>query len=238
MTTVASRTAERAPLSRDLVLTAAMGIADAGGIGALTIRTLAQTLGVKPMSVYYYVANKDEILDAIVDLVFSEIDVPIVGGDWEAEIRRRSQSARTVLVRHPWSIAMLQSRLRPGPFTLRHHNAVIGTLRAAGFPLALAAHAFALIDAYVFGFALSESALPIHGPDSVAETAGTMMKEFFDPAEYPHLLEFTVDHIMKPDYDFGAEFDYGLTVILDGLAAALAATVDQTGTVNEPAHRP
>lgn len=229
MTTASTRSAERVPLSRDLVLAAAMEVADAGGIGALTIRTLAQTLGVKPMSVYYYVANKDEILDAIVDLVFSEIDLPTVGENWESEIRRRSQSARAVLVRHPWSIAMLQSRLRPGPFTLRHHNAVIGTLRAAGFPLALAAHAFALIDAYVFGFALSESALPIHGPDSVAETAGTMMQEFFDPAEYPHLLEFTVGHIMKPGYDFGAEFDYGLTVVLDGLAAALAATGSEAG---------
>ena len=227
--TTASPSAERAPLSRERVLAGAIEVADAGGLGALTIRTLAQTLGVKPMSVYYYVANKDEILDGIVDLVYSEIDLPVVGGQWETEIRRRCQSARTVLGRHPWAIAMLQSRLRPGPFTLRHLDAVIGTLRAAGFPIGLTAHAFALLDSYVFGFALSESALPFDGPETVADTATTMVQEFFDPGRFPHLLEFTTEHVMRPDYDFAGEFDYGLAVVLDGLAAALASTAGEPG---------
>ena len=111
----------------------AVAVADAGGIGALTIRSLAVELGVKPMSVYHHVANKDEILDGIVDLVFSEIDLPSPGGEWRPEIRRRSVSARQVLKRHPWAIQLLQSRTHPGPATLRHHNAVIGTLRRAGF---------------------------------------------------------------------------------------------------------
>ena len=217
---VSGSTKERVPLSRDRVLAGAIKVADAGGIGALTIRSLAQELGVKPMSVYHYVTNKDEIIDSIVDLVYSEIDLPVPGGDWRTEMRRRANSASRVLAGHPWATALLQSRLNPGPATLRHHNAFIATLRTAGFSVGLTAHAFALIDSYVFGFALSEIALPIHGPDSVADTAASMM-QFFDAEAYPSLLEFTMEHIMRPDYDFGAEFPYGLTVILDALAESL-----------------
>ena len=217
---VGESTAHRVPLSRDRVLAGAITVADAGGIGGLTIRTLAQELGVKPMSVYHYVANKDEIIDGIVDLVYGEIDLPVPGGDWRSEMRRRAHSARRVLANHPWATPLLQSRLNPGPATLRHHNAFIATLRTAGFSVRLTAHAFALIDSYVFGFALSENALPIHGPDSVADTAASMM-QFFDAEAYPSLLEFTMEHILRPDYDFGDEFEYGLTVILDALARSL-----------------
>lgn len=227
----AGRTGGRVPLNRERVLAGAMTVADAGGIGALTIRSLAQELAVKPMSVYHYVANKDEILDGIVDLVYGEIDLPTPGGDWRTEMRHRAGSARRVLARHPWATALLQSRLRPGPATLAHHNAFVATLRTAGFSIELTAHAFALIDSYVFGFALSENALPIHGPDTVADTAASMMEQFFDAAAYPHLHEFTVEHIMRPDYDFGKEFDFGLTVILDGLARSLP---DRAGTGSSP----
>lgn len=218
MKSVGAAPAERVPLSRDRVLKGAMAVADAGGIGALTIRTLAQSLGVKPMSVYYYVANKDEILDAIVDLVFAEIELPVAGGVWRDETARRANSARAVLRRHPWATPLLQSRIKPGPAALRHHNAVIGSLREAGFSLEQTAHAFATIDSYVYGFALSEHGLPINGPESVAEIAGSMM-EHFPVDEYPYLFEFTVQHVMQPDYDFGREFEYGLDLILDGLAA-------------------
>jgi AcrR family transcriptional regulator len=212
--------AERVQLSRDRVLQGAIAVADAGGIAALTIRSLAQELGVKPMSVYHYVANKDEILDGIVDLVFSEFELPVAGGDWRKEMRRRADSARQVLRRHPWATALLQSRLNAGPATLRHHNAIIGTLRGAGFTVEQTAHAFALIDSYLYGFAMSETALPIHGPDSVADLAG-MMVQRFPVDEYPHLFEFTTEHIMRPGYDFGAEFEFGLTLILDALADSL-----------------
>ena len=210
----------RVPLSRDRVLSAAIDIADAGGVGSLTIRSLADKLGVKPMSVYHYVANKDEILDAIVDLVFAEIELPRVGGDWRAEMRRRAVSARQVLRRHPWAIALLQSRTSPGPATLRHHDAFIGTLREAGFSIAMTAHAFAAIDSYVYGFALSEAALPIHGPEPVADVAESMMRRY-DAGAYPHLAEFTTEHVIRPGYDFGDEFPYGLELILDGLARSL-----------------
>jgi AcrR family transcriptional regulator len=207
----------REPLSKERVLLGAMAVADAGGMSALTIRSLAEHLGVKPMSVYHHVASKSEIIDGIVDLVFSEIELPSSSGDWREELRRRSASARLVLGRHPWAIQLLQSRTHPGPATLRHHNAVLGTLRGAGFSVEKTAHAYALIDSYVFGFALSEAALPFHGPQTVAEVADQMMVGF-DPAEFPHLVELSVEHILKPGYDFGEEFDFGLTLILDGLA--------------------
>ena len=226
---------ERAPLSRDRVLLGAVAIADAGGLGSLTIRSLAQHLGVRPMSVYHYVANKDEILDGIVDLVFGEIELPEAGGDWRTEMRRRAKSARRVLSCHPWAIALLQSRVNPGPATLRHHNAFIGTLRVAGFSVESTAHAFALIDSYVFGFALSEAALPIHGPDSVADIAESMTEQYFDDDTYPHLHEFTTEHVMRPDYDFGTEFDFGLDLILDALAdrTGPAAEISANSTVRQ-----
>src|SRR6476660_9131418 len=220
-------TRERVPLSRDRVLADAITVADAGGIGALTIRTLAQELGAKPMSVYHYVANKDEIIDGIVDLVYAEIDLPVPGGDWRTEMRRRAHSARRVLATHPWATPLLQSRLNPGPATLRHHNAFIATLRTAGFSVVAVALKKKHIDSYVFGFALSENALPIHGPDSVADTAASMM-HVFDAEAYPSLLEFTMEHIMRPDYDFGEEFEFGLDLILDGLARSLPNNARKT----------
>src|SRR6478736_10130546 len=196
----------RPALSRERVVQGAVEVADARGIAALTIRSLAQHLGVKPMSLYYYVANKDEILDAIVDVVFSEIDLPTVDGDWRAEIRLRATSARHVLRRHSWAIGLLESRTTPGPDTLRHHDAMLGTLRGAGFSIEMTAHAYALIDSYVYGFALQEAALPFNGPDTVTTVAAPIMEQF--PAgEYPHLVELATEHILQPGYDFGDEFD-------------------------------
>jgi len=215
----------RVPLSRERVLTGALAVADSGGVTGLTIRSLAEKLGVKPMSVYHYVANKDEILDAIVDLVFSEIELPSSGGDWHAEMRRRAISARQVLRRHPWAIQLLQSRTHPGPATLRHHDAIIGSLRGAGFSVEMTAHAFALIDSYVYGFALSEAALPINGPETVTEVAESMM-HLFDPAAYPHLVEFSTEHILKPGYDFGQEFEFGLDLVLSALATLIHRAID------------
>ena len=220
MKTVNDNPAKRVQLSRERVLGAAVVVADAGGIGSLTIRSLAQELGVKPMSVYHYVSNKDEILDAIVDLVFGEIELPAAGGDWRSEMRRSAISTRRVLRRHPWAIALLQSRTNPGPATLRHHNAIIGTLRRAGFSVEMTAHAYAVLDSYVYGFALSEASLPINGPETVAEVAESMNQQV-SPDEYPHLVEFATEHILKPGYDFGDEFEFGLTLILDALATSV-----------------
>ena len=206
------------PLSRDRVLRAAVAVADAGGLAGLTIRSIAQSLDVQPMSVYHHVANKDEILDGIVDLVFEEIELPAGDGDWRAEMRVRADSARAALGRHPWAIGLLESRTNPGPATLRHHDAVLGSLRAGGLSVELAGHAYALIDSYVYGFALQEAGLPF-SPDSgaaVAEVAEPMMAQFPEGA-YPHLVELATDYVLQPGYAFGNEFEFGLSLILDGL---------------------
>jgi len=219
-TTANSTPGHRAPLTRERVLHGAIAIADAGGIAALTIRALADKLGVKPMSVYHHVANKDEILDGIVDLVFSEIDLPTTGGDWRTEIRRRATSARAVLRRHSWAIGLMESRTSPGPATLRHHDAVIATLRGAGFSVEMTAHAYALLDAYVYGFALQESSLPFTETDTAGDVTEAIMQQM-PSAEYPHLVETATEYILQPGYNFGDEFEFGLTVILDALSRSI-----------------
>jgi AcrR family transcriptional regulator len=216
----------RPGLSRERVLRAAVAVADAGGITGLTIRSLAQELGVKPMSVYYHVANKDEILDGIVDIVFSEIELPTIGGDWRAEMRRRAHSARTALRHHRWAIGLLESRTAPGPATLRHHDAVLGTLLAAGFSREMTAHAYALLDSYTYGFALQEAGLPFEGPETVAEVAEPIM-ERFATGDYPHMVDMATEYYFKPGYDFGAEFDFGLGLLLDALETSVSRAGDR-----------
>ena len=215
---VVERPEERPPLSRERVLRGAVAVADAGGIGALTMRSLARELGVKPMSLYYYVAGKAEILDGIVDLVFSEIDLPSPGGDWQSQMRRRAYSARRTLRRHPWAIGLMESRANPGPATLRHHESTLATLRGAGFSVAMTAHAYALLDSYIYGFALQEAALPFN-PQTVTEATEAITEQF--ACEYPHLVEMATGHILRPGYDFGDEFEIGLTVVLDALTRSI-----------------
>src|ERR1039457_3625465 len=215
---------ERAPLSRERVLRGAVAVADEGGIGSPTMRPPAPGLGVKPRSLYHHVANKDEILDGIVDLVFSEIELPSPDGDWRPEMHRRAISARLVLRCHPWAIGLMESRSTPGPATLRHHDATIGTLRGAGFSVQMTAHAYALLDSYIYGFALQEASLPFN-PETVTEATEAIMQQF--AGEYPHLTEMATEHILQPGYDFGDEFEIGLTVILDALARSIHGNGDQ-----------
>jgi AcrR family transcriptional regulator len=200
------------------VLCGAVAVADAGGIAALTMRSLARELGVKPMSLYYYVAGKEEILNGIVDLVFSEIDLPSPGGDWQSQMRRRAVSARLALRRHPWAIGLMESRANPGPATLRHHEATLATLRGAGFSVAMTAHAYALLDSYIYGFALQEATLPFNA-ETVTEATEAIAQRF--AGEYPRLAEMATEHVLRPGYDFGDEFEIGLTVILDALTGSI-----------------
>jgi len=204
------------------VLRAALDVADAHGVAGLTIRSLATALGVKPMSVYHHVANKDEILDGIVDLVFGEMEPPVPGGDWRVEIRKRSRSTRQVLRRHSWATALLESRRTPGPANLHHHDAVLGTFRAAGFSVEMTAHAYALLDSYVYGFALQEAALPFQGADTAADVSESIMQQF-PTDKYPHLVEMATEFILQPGYNFGDEFEFGLGLILDALTRSIPA---------------
>jgi AcrR family transcriptional regulator len=206
----------RAPLSRELVLLTALRLADQGGLESLSMRKLGQELGVEAMALYYHFANKDEIVDGIVDLVFGEIDLPAPGAAWRTAMRGRAISLRDALLRHRWAIGLMEARRNPGPANLRHHDAVIGNLRAAGFDMELVAHAYSLLDGYIYGFALTKMNLPFQSGDDVAGMAQDMLAPF-PVDEYPNMVAFIAEHAMKPGYDFADEFEYGLDVVLDGL---------------------
>jgi AcrR family transcriptional regulator len=206
----------RKRLSRDLVLRAAIAHADAGGLESLTMRTLAEMLEVAPMALYRHIANKEDLIDAMVDIVFGEIGVPAGGGDWKTSMRHRAIAVRDALARHPWAVGLMESRKTPGPANLRHHDAVIGRLRAAGFDVERAAHAYSLLDSYIYGFALTKMNLPFDTSGPVGDVAEAMLAPF-PVNEYPNLVEFLNEHVMKPGYDYGDEFEYGLDVVLDGL---------------------
>jgi AcrR family transcriptional regulator len=219
---MAQRTQQhRGSLTRERVLLAGVAFADEHGIAALSMRKLGQSLGVEAMSLYNHVASKDELLDGMVDLVFGEITLPDAGADWKEAMRDRAGAAREALGRHPWAINLMSTRTSPGGATLRHHDAVIGSLRTAGFSIHLAAHAFSLLDSYIYGFALQEATLPMGDTEEeTAEVARTMMA-LVPPAEFPHLIEMTVEHILQPGYDYGDEFGFGIDLILDGLEREL-----------------
>jgi AcrR family transcriptional regulator len=215
-TTTLGRPARRAPLTKERVLAAALKLADAGGLEALSMRKLGQALGVEAMAVYYHFANKERVLDGIVDLVFGEIELPALGADWKTAMRRRAISVRDALLRHRWAIGLMESRTNPGPANLRHHDAVIGCLRAAGFDMAAVATAYSLLDAYIYGFAMTKMNLPFEDTSDIVEMSESMLAPFA-AGEYQNLADFITEHAMKPGYDFSDEFEYGLDVILDGL---------------------
>src|SRR4051794_5473899 len=219
MSVPASAEAKRRRLDRDQVLRGAVAVADRGGLAALTIRSLADELGVKPMTVYSYVKSKEEILDGIVDIVFAQIELPTVGGDWRTELTRRARSARGVLRAHSWAIPLLESRTSPGPASLRHHDAVLGVLRAGGFSAAATAHAYALLDAFLYGHAIQEASLPFEGPEGPAEVAPQVVEAMSLAGDFPHLAEMMGSYYLRPGYDFAEEFQIGLDAVLDTLAS-------------------
>ncbi|SRR5581483_243030 len=204
----------RTRLTRERILLGAVELADDEGLAALSMRKLGQKLGVEAMSLYNHVANKDGLLDGMVDLVFDEIGLP-PDVDWKAAMRERAKAARAALSHHPWAIGLMESRTKPGPATLRHHDAVIGCLREAGLSVALAAHAYSLLDSYIYGFTLNQQSLPFEASNVAA--LGSSMLHAFPASEYPHLAEFITEHAMKPGYDYANEFEFGLDLILQGL---------------------
>lgn len=212
---------ERKPLTRSAIIDAAVALADSQGIDALSMRSVARALGVEAMSIYHHVAGKEAILDGMVDKVFSEFHTPDPGRPWADEMRRRSRSAREALTRHPWAVGLMDSRRNAGYENLRHHDAVLGCLFAAGFPTVLAGHAYALLDAHLYGFMVQELSLPTTPDGDLGEVAEEMLAEF--PAEeFPNLARFTVEQVLRPGYSFGDEFDYGLDLVIDALDQQLA----------------
>lgn len=198
------------------MLDAAVAIADETGIADLTIRRLAQALEVKPMSIYHHIPNKEAIIDGMVDVVFAEIELPPADLGWRQAIEVRSRSMREVLRRHPWATPLMESRSNPGMATLTHHDAVLGCLRSAGMSLELTGHAYAIIDAFLYGFALHEANLPATTGDELSELA-TEIIDRLAAESFPHLAEFTAHRVLGTNYDFADEFDYALSLILDGV---------------------
>jgi AcrR family transcriptional regulator len=209
-------TPRRPPLSRDRVLQAAIARADQDGLEAFSMRRLAQELGVVPMALYKHVANKDELLDGMIDIVFGEIECPSIGGDWRSEMRRRALSAREALKRHGWAIGIMETQT-PGPANLRNHNAVMGCLREAGFSFEASIHAYSVQDAYIYGFALQEKTLGLATPRSAGEAAQRRAQANAALVDdYPYLAEI-VTKLPETGYDNAVEFAWGLDLILDGL---------------------
>ena len=201
-------------MNRERVLRAAVALADESGIDSLSMRKLGQALGVEAMSLYNHVANKDAILDGMVEAVVGEIDLPASGDGWKAAMRRRGISAHAVLLRHPWATKLIVSRVNVGPAMLRYVDSTIGSLRQAGFSIAMVDHAWNAMDSYIYGFTLQKLNFPI-APEEFSDVAASDLPRL--PADkYPHLIEMT-KAVMDGNHDGLHEFEFGFDLILDGL---------------------
>ena len=207
-----------ARLSREQVITAAVALADEQGIEGLTMRSVAHRIGAEAMSLYRHVANKEDLVDGMVDIVFAEIDLP-AGTHWRVAIRGRAVSARQALGRHPWAIGLMESRVRPGPANLRHHDAVLQVLLGSGYSSATATRIYNVVDSYVYGFALQERGLPVGTPEQMAEVGEAILRQMPTDA-YPHLARVGRD-LIEAGFDYRGEFEFGLDLILDSLEARL-----------------
>lgn len=212
----------RPALSHARVIEAAVRVADRGGLASVSMRNVGRELGVEAMSLYHHVEGKEALLDALADWAFARIELPMLDEPWRSAMQRRTTSAREVLGSHPWTLGLIESRRVPGEHLLRHHDRMLGCLRRNGFPVALATHAFSLLDAYVYGFVLSERHLPLAPDETLAEFAVEIAPHV--PAErYPYLAETVAAHV-DAGFVYGDEFMFGLELILDSLEARLAAS--------------
>ncbi|SOC57083.1 transcriptional regulator, TetR family [Ornithinimicrobium cerasi] len=203
-------------LSRQRVVLEAIRLADREGVDGLSMRRLAGALGAGAMSLYHYVASKEELLDAMIDAMFEEIELPPEQIDWQAAMRRRAVSTRQVLVEHPWANGLMGSRTTPGPANLRHHEAVTACLRRAGFSVLMATHANWLLDSYVYGHALQETSLPFDTADELADMVEDVYLPQLPPEQFPYLNE-SAAALVAAGYDPAEEFIFGLDLILAAL---------------------
>lgn len=224
------RATSDARLSKQLVVSEAIRLADREGVAGLSMRRLAGVLGAGAMSLYHYVANKEELLDAMIDVVFDEIELPPNDSDWRSAMTRRATSARQALARHPWALSLMESRTSPGHATLRHREAVTACLRRAGFSVVMATHANWLLDSYVYGHALQEATLPFDSAHQLASMTEEVYLPQLPPAEFPYLHE-SATALLRAGYDPAGEFGFGLDLIL----AALEPLRDDISRVARPA---
>lgn len=206
--------APRNTLSLDRIVSAAQELADGDGLDALTMRRLAEALGARPMSLYHHVATKDELLSAVVDSVFAEVSLPRPGEPWRSELRERSRSMRAALRRHPWALRVMESQRVPGPASLANHDAVLDVLRQQGFGVRAAAHAYAVLDAFVYGYALQESMLT----DVGLMDSPDVLVQGMDLASAPRVAELAALYLDSPEAPFEDSFEIGLEIVLDGVA--------------------
>lgn len=220
-------TETRPPLSKERVVRAAVELADQGGLDALSMRKLADELGVAAMSLYYYFPNKNELITGMVDLVFAEIELPSIEVEWKTAMRQRALSTRSALNRHRWAVGLMESREMPGPASIRVHDTVLGYLREAGFSIEMTIQAYSLLDAYIYGYALQEKNLPFEDPEGAAAVAQEQVRQLEAQAqeqqlaaladEYPYLAEVVAGHVAEVGHDLGQAFEHGLDLILDAL---------------------
>lgn len=210
-------------LSKQRVVAEAVRIADREGVEGLSMRRLAGALGAGAMSLYHYVASKDELLDAMIDVVFEEIELPPAEADWQSAMRQEAASTRQVLARHPWATSLMESRTSPGPANLRHREAVTACLRRAGFSVVMATHANWLLNSYVYGYALQAASLPFDTADELAGMVDDVYLPQLPPDEFPYLNE-SAAALLAAGYDPTEEFSFGLDLVLAALEPLRAAT--------------
>jgi AcrR family transcriptional regulator len=214
----AARTDEKAriPLTRERVLTAALDLADRHGIETLTMRRLAQELGVEAMSLYHYVRNKQDLLGGICDLVVSEYELPAPAAPWKAAVRRTAISAYEALIRHPWAASLLLSGTPESRARIRYMDAVLGAFRTGGFSADLTDHAYHALDSHIMGFTLWVVGMNLGTQEELATMASDFLREL-PRDDFPHLVEHIEQHLKPRDPDEEGEFAFGLDLLLDGL---------------------
>ncbi len=218
--TTTARADRRAPLTRARVLEAAIGLADSRGIDALSMRALAQELGVEAMSLYHHVAGKEELLQGLVDLVIGEIELARPGREWKSNVRKMAMSAHDKLVRHPWAAPLVLSHSGMSSARLRYMESMLATLRRGGFSPDTADHAYHALDSHIIGFSLWVAGMSLGTDENLAALATAFLEQL--PAdEFPYLAEH-VEHHLNPPPQSKSSFEFGLDLLLDGLEATLA----------------
>jgi len=213
-----AQSGRRAPLSRDRVLRAAVALADDAGIDSVSMRRLAQELGVVPMALYKHVANKDELLDGMVDVIVGEIDPPAHGADWKDAIRQRILSARRSLLRHRWASQVVETRPHATPVVLDYMDSLIGMLRAGGFSVDLTHHVMHALGTRMWGF--TQEVFPTPAPPADPAERAAMFDGF--AARYPHIIEMATASAHDEESAVGGgcddqfEFEFALDLLLDG----------------------
>jgi len=210
-------------LSKHRVVIEAVRLADSEGVDGLSMRRLAGALGAGAMSLYHYVASKDELLDAMIDVVFEEIELPSAEAEWQSAMRQEAASTREVLARHPWATSLMESRTSPGPANLRHREAVTACLRRAGFSVVMATHANWLLNSYVYGYALQAASLPFDTADELAGMVDDVYLPQLPPDEFPYLNE-SAAALLAAGYDPTEEFSFGLDLVLAALEPLRVST--------------